>query len=375
MSQNKNVYILVLALVIIGGLIFYNSQNNTSGETTYVTSKVDRGDLVSIVKSNGTINPSIQIDVRPEISGTIRDINVDINAKVSKEDIIAKIDPASYKSSLNQARAKFNKSSIELKLNRNIYETNKVLFNKNLISKEEFDSSKANYNSTFAIYEEAKTILEQSKLDLEKTNIRSKIDGVVLSRNVEIGQYINNNGGTPIFIIANDLANMDLTIKVSESDIGKIKKGQLVEFGVSAFPEKTFNGEIYLVSNSPNFDKNLVTYDVKATIENMELILKPGMTAETNIIIADKKNILRVPTAALRFVPSNIDSISKDGYFVWSNSNNKLEQIKINVGISNQDYTELLDSSLDEGTEIIVDSYINNKSSKSLFTLPQPKRY
>lgn len=377
----KNKYlIIILSLLVIIALLLFGNFSSEKGEVVYVTSKVDRGDIVSTVTSTGKIKPSIEVELMAEVSGVVENVYVEINSNVKKGEVLAKIDPTSYQSDLNQARARLNKSSVELSLNKKVYETNKLLYDKNLISKEELDESKAKYNSSVATYEEAKTQLRQAEINLEKTEIKSGIDGIILIKNVNTGQFLSKNSESPLFKIANDLSNMQLDIEVSEADIGKVKNGQKVNFRVSAFPEKIFKGEISVVSNSPQQEDNLVTYDVLATIDNPDLILKPGMTAEVNIIVANKKNILRIPTAALRFVPSEYDKAYSenlnDGSSVWfKDKGNKLNQLKIQTGISNQDYTELIGSQPEEGSDVIVDSYIKGGSSKSLFTLPQPKRF
>ena len=376
-----NKYLLIiLSILVVLALLLFGNFGSEEGGIVYVTSKVDRGDIVSTVTSTGRIKPTIEVQLMAEVSGEVKNVYVETNSNVKNGDVLAKIDPTSYESDLNQANARLNKSSVELSLNKKVYETNKLLYDKNLISREELDESKAMYNSSFAMYEEAKTQLRQAKINLEKTEIKSGIDGIILIKNVNVGQFVFKNSEKPLFEIANNLNNMQLNIQVSEADIGKVENGQKVNFRVSAFPEKIFKGEISLISNSARQEGNLVTYDVLATIDNPDLLLKPGMTAEVNIIVASKKDILRIPTAALRFVPSESDKDNfeylNDGYSIWfKDKGSRLSQLKIQTGISNQDYTELIGNQLEEGFAVIVDSYIKGGSSKSLFTLPQPKRF
>lgn len=380
MLSKKKLYILLLILLVVGFYIFINNSSKSSSDIKYITSKIDRGDIVSYVISTGTLTPTLEIEIRPEVSGTVKEIYLDINSKIQKDQILASLDPKPFQSILNEAQAKYNKALIELNLNKDIFNTNKVLYGKNLISKGEYDNSRAKYKTALAIFEESKTVLEIAKANLDKTKIRSAIDGTVLSKNINIGQKVSENSD-PLFSITTDLKTMNLIIHVSEADIGKIQNGQHVKFRVSAFPNTTFEGKVDLISNSPVNDKNIVTYDVTAIVDNPDLKLKPGMSAEVNIITSNKKNVLRIPTAALRFFPPSkkSDQNSKstnDISFIWiRDGKNSLKKISLKTGAGNQEYTEILDDSIDEGLEVFVDSYKDGTESKSLLTLPQPKRY
>ena len=379
---NNNKYliiILILAAAVVYFLFFNNGQDGDA--VKLVSAPADRGSIVSFVTANGSLQPNLEIRIHPEISGMIKEVNVDTNEKVKKGEILAKISSDSYSVKLNEAKAKYNKASIDLQLDRDTYNANRQLHEKDLISKQEFESSRAKYKNAQAAFEEAKTSLNLAESDLEKTNIKSTIDGIVLSKNITYGQLVSDSGSSdPLFTIADGLENLNLIINVSKADIGKVSKGQEVTFRVSSFPSRTFSGEIIKISNSPNTSKDIVTYDITAAIDNSELLLKPGMTAEVNIVIANKDNVLRVPTSALRFVPSDIEYSAPDdpdSLSVWiKESGNSLKNIPVTTGVSNNDYTEIVDDgSLKEGQEIVIDSFTDNKGSKSLITLPQPKRF
>lgn len=381
MLNNKKflVLILIIALAAFYFLFFNNKQDQNN--TRLVTAPADRGNIVSFVTANGSLQPNLEIRIHPEISGMIKEVNVDTNDKVNKGQVLASIASNSYSVKLNEAKAKYNKASIDLKLDKGTFDANKTLHEKDLISSQEFEISRAKYKNALAAFQEAKTTLNIAEDNLEKTNIKSTIDGVVLSKNITYGQIVSDSNNTgPLFTIADGLENLNLIINVSEADIGKVKKGQQVSFKVSSFPNETFAGEIVKISNSPNNSKNIVTYDITAAIDNSALKLKPGMTAEVNIIIANKDNVLRVPTSALRFVPADSEYISSENsgqLSVWiKGSGNKLTKIPVTTGVSNNDFTEILDDgSLSEGQEIVIDSITNNNESKSLITLPQPKRF
>ena len=381
MLNNKKVLLLILIMALaLLYFIFFNKvqdQNNIK----IISAPADRGDIVSIVTANGSLQPNLEIMIHPEINGVIEEVKVDTNDKVKRGQVLAKIGSDSYSIKLNEAKAKYNKASANLKLDKDTFNANKTLHDKDLISSQEYETSRAKYKNALASFEEAKTALNVAESNLEKTNIKSSIDGIVLSKNITNGQIVSDSNNTkPLFKIADGLENLNLIVNVSEADIGKVKKGQQVSFTVSSFPVKTFDGKIIKISNSPNTSKNIVTYDITATIDNSALYLKPGMTAEVNIIIADKKNVLRVPTSALRFVPVNEEynsSVNSDQLSVWvKSSGNELTEIPVTTGVSNNKYTEINDDgTLKEGQEIVIESFVNNNSSKSLITLPQPKRF
>jgi len=381
MLNNKNVLLLILIIVLAGlYFLFFNSKNG-GNSVRLVSAPADRGSIVSNVTANGSLQPNLEIRIHPEINGMIKEVNVDTNDKVSKGQVLAKIGSNAFSVKLNEAKAKYNKASTDLNLDKNTFTANKSLSDKDLISRQEFETSRAKYKNALAAFEEAKTSLNIAESNLEKTNIKSTIDGIVLSKNITYGQLVSDSNNTaPLFTIADGLENLNLIINVSEADIGKIKNGQNIKFKVSSFPDKTFSGEIVKISNSPNTSKNIVTYNITAAIDNSALLLKPGMTAEVNIIIANKDNVLRVPTSALRFVPADAEYISSANsgqLSVWvKGSGNSLIEIPVTTGVSNNEYTEITDDgSLKEGQEIVIESFVNNNGSKSLITLPQPKRF
>ncbi len=381
MLDNKKVVVLIIliALAVLYFLFFNNKQGNES--VRIVSAPADRGSIVSNVTANGSLQPNLEIRIHPEISGMIKEVNIETNDKVKKGQVLARIASDSYSNKLNEAKAKYNKASTDLNLDKNTFNANKSLHDKDLISRQEYETSRARYKNALAAFEEAKTSLNTAESNLEKTNIKSSIDGIVLSKNVTYGQIVSGSNSTvPLFTIADGLENLNLVINVSEADIGKIKNGQEVNFKVSSFPDRTFKGEVIKISNSPNTSKNIVTYDITASIDNNALLLKPGMTAEVKIVIANKDNVLRVPTSALRFVPVDTEYISSaetGKLSVWvKDSRNNLTEIPVTTGVSNNEYTEITDDgSLKEGQEIVIESYVNSSGSKSLITLPQPKRF
>ncbi len=378
MLKRKPLLIAVLLLLSIGSYLFFERKFKPVPEISFVTALVDRGDIISFVTANGTLKPKREVEIYSELNGVIKSVFCDINDSVKKGDLLAVIEPNQFENRLKEAQAKYNKSDAELKLNKSIFNSDKILYEKDLISKQQYESSQTRYKNALALFQEAYANMESASQNLERTKIISPIDGTIMIRNVNAGQIVKSLADDkPMLTIASDLKKIDLVIRVSEADIGKTIKGLPVKFKVSAHDE-TFNAEIIKMSNSPNKDKDIVTYDVTAEMDNSELKLKPGMTAEVRVIISEKSDTLRVPTSALRFIPSKPRVIKDDAdgkLSVWAKGvNGKFVEIPVEVGISNEEFSEILNISLMEGQEIAIGSHYN-ETPKSVLTLPQPKRF
>jgi HlyD family secretion protein len=370
------IIILILAVIIVPKILDTNSSN-----ITYRTAEVDRNNVVSIITANGTVNPLTTIQVGAQISGTVDKIYADYNAVVKKGDPLAEIDQAPLKTELKRVEADYKKAEADFKIANSLYKANKELYEKRLIPKEEFDSSESKYSSSLAASEQSKVALEIAKANLSNTIIRSPIDGVVLSRNINAGETVTP-ASKPLFVISDDLSEMRIDTAVSEADIGKVKNGQKAYFKVDAYPNETFEGLVSQVRNEPIVSNNVVTYNVVVRTRNKDMKLKPGMTAEVKIVIADKKDVLRVPTAALRFIPpSSADIKNKpdelsDKSYVWIPlSGGLIEAMPVKLGVSDDTYTEIMDGDLNEGQKVIVEAVLGGKSDKSSSYLPQQRRF
>jgi HlyD family secretion protein len=370
------IIILILAVIIVPKILDTNSSN-----ITYRTAEVDRNNVVSIITANGTVNPLTTIQVGAQISGTVDKIYADYNAVVKKGDPLAEIDQAPLKTELKRVEADYKKAEADFKIANSLYKANKELYEKRLIPKEEFDSSESKYSSSLAASEQSKVALEIAKANLSNTIIRSPIDGVVLSRNINAGETVTP-ASKPLFVISDDLSEMRIDTAVSEADIGKVKNGQKAYFKVDAYPNETFEGLVSQVRNEPIVSNNVVTYNVVVRTRNKYMKLKPGMTAEVKIVIADKKDVLRVPTAALRFIPpSSADIKNKpdelsDKSYVWIPlSGGLIEAMPVKLGVSDDTYTEIMDGELNEGQKVIVEAVLGGKSDKSSSYLPQQRRF
>jgi len=365
--------IIGLAVIITLSAGVYFALKNNGEEQKFTTQKVSQGDIRSTVTATGTVNPVTTVLVGTQVSGTIKSIYVDFNSFVKKGQLLAQIDAATFEAQVNQAKANLlaaqanvKKSEAALLDARRQLARNKTLFAKNMIAKSDVDTTETNEMSAAAQLEAAKAQVEQTKAalsvaetNLQYTRIISPVDGMVISRSVDVGQTVAASFTTPtLFNIAQDLAKMQIDTNVDEADIGKIRKGQSVEFVVDAYPEKIFKGRVSVVRNAPITVQNVVTYDVVVLVQNPEMILKPGMTANVSIITAAKTNILAVPNAALRFrLPAKgtkAKAPERKGTAVWVLEKAKPKRVSFTAGISNGSHTEIVSGDLKVGDEVIV---------------------
>ncbi|MBI4690783.1 MAG: efflux RND transporter periplasmic adaptor subunit [Nitrospirae bacterium] len=368
--------VIVIALGIAASTSFKNKGNGMK----YRTEKITRGDIVNFVTATGTVNAVTTVLVGTQVSGTIKNIYVDFNSRVKRGQIIALIDPALFEAQVEQAKAnllvaKANLEKAEAALvdARRTRDRNKELFSRNLIARSDLDTSETNYQTSNAQVTAAKSQVAQSEASLKNaqtnlgyTKIVSPVDGVVISRNVDIGQTVAASFQTPtLFTIAQDLTKMQINANVDEADIGKLMDKQDVEFTVDAYPEITFKGKVWQIRNAPVTVQNVVTYDVVMKVDNPELKLKPGMTANVSVIISTKKDIIKIPNAAIRFKPDEKgkDVVSKKGPGIWIVEKDKPKHIPISTGISDGTFSELVSGEIKEGQEVIVESLLkaNNK--------------
>lgn len=384
MIRNKRIVLAFIVILIGIAILVFSSFRKGSGEIVYKTAKVDRGDISSYVSATGTINPINAVEIGNQISGTVESVYVDFNSRVKKGDPLARIDPAPFRAKLTQTEADLKKAQLDYELAKRIMDADEELYKKRLIPKQEYDDSKAKFSSAAATLESARAEFDTAKSNLDSTTIRSPIDGVVISKDINVGQTIALGHQSPApFLIAEDLANMQLDAYVSEADIGKIKEGQEGSFTVDAYPNETFKGRVSQIRNSPITTQNVVTYDVVLSVDNHELKLKPGMTADVKILVAHREDVLRVPRAALRFIPPPSAKIEQKSIDLDSPSvvwiplrGGVIRPIPIKPGISDDRFTEVLDGSLKEGEEVIIEAIGRDTSgSQPLGPLPQPQRF
>lgn len=315
----KLISLAIVASLGAGGYLAYGHfRGNGAQEVKYQSTPVQRGRVVAQVTATGTLQPRVTVQVGSQVSGRILQLTADFNTQVKKGQLLAKLDPQLLDASVTRALASQTSASAALgkanalKHNAHVnYTRAKTLAAQNLVAKAEVDSAWATYESAkaqvtsaWADLQQAKAAVEQAKTNQAFATIVSPIDGVVISRDVDVGQTVAASLSAPtLFTIAESLEKMQIHTSVAESDVGKVQPNQEVNFTVDAFPNERFDGVVKQIRYSPKTESNVVTYDAVITVENKQLKLRPGMTANVTFIVARKRDALLVPNAALRFQP------------------------------------------------------------------------
>jgi HlyD family secretion protein len=347
----------------------------------YVTQNVTRGPIVRTITASGTVNPVIIVQVGTYVSGVIQGRYCDYNTKVKEGQLCAKIDPRPYQVTVDQdkanlavARAQLVKDRASLAYAKVAYERNQKLAATKAVSQDTVDSAKSAYDQALAQIgvDEASIALREAELraaeiNLGYTDIISPVDGTVVSRNVEMGQTVAASFQTPtLFLIATDLTTMQVDTNVSESDVGAIKVGDQASFTVESFSRRTFSGEVTEVRQAPLTIQNVVTYDAVISARNPDLLLKPGMTATTRIVVDRRDDALRVPDQAFRYTPGGLAAVSHapprpspvpDGsgaVLLWVVRNGEPRSIGVVPGLDDDAFTEIVKGDLQPGDEVIV---------------------
>ncbi len=298
----------VVILAVVAGVAwagFRYWKRPASAGMEFKTSPVTRGDVTQFVTANGTLTPVQLVEVGSQISGVITEIKADFNSRVKAGDVVAQIDPATYERALGQAEAELANAEAARELAQLNYDRGAELLKSSLISKSEYDGLRVSLTQAQAQVKTRQANVERSKVDLDRTTIHAPIDGVVITRRVEAGQTVAATMNTPtLFTIANDLRYMRIEAAVSEADVGGVEEKQKVQFTVDAFPGRTFEGSVKQVRFAASTNQNVVTYGAIVEVDNQDLRLRPGMTATAKFITAERKNVLKLPLAAIRFRPA-----------------------------------------------------------------------
>jgi HlyD family secretion protein len=384
--------VLVVGLAI-GGYVFFNGERKVP--VRYRTAAVERGPVVSLVTATGTINPVVSVQVGTQVSGMIKSLHADFNSVVKAGDIVAVIDPEPFRarrdqaaSNLEMARANLARARTEQAQRKRELDRTNSLLAQQFVSQNDVDvavtnaqGAEAQVHVAMAQVKQSEAALNAADLDLKYTTIRSPVDGIVVARNIEVGQTVAASFATPnLFLIALDLTKMQVDTNVSESDIGGITEGKEAMFTVDAYPGIPFSGTIRQVRLAPINVQNVVTYNVVVAVDNKDLRLKPGMTANVSIVVAQRDNVLKVPNAALRFMPpkgeqGSVRSVEgkpakADGATraaragaapganarsLWKQSESgELVAVPVQTGISDGSATEILSDGMAEGEQVIV---------------------
>src|ERR1041385_3957120 len=362
-------------LGVIGGLLLIAlvvQHLRTSGTATYQSATVTRGPITQAVTATGTLNPVVNVQVGSQVSGNVSKLFVDFNSQVKAGQVVAQIDPALFQATVTQAEGDVASAQAALELARLNAKRTQDLFARKTSSQADLDQAVANLHQAEANMKIKQGALDKAKADLDHCTITSPIDGVVISRSVDVGQTVAASLQAPvIFQIANDLTKMQIDSNVAEADVGAVEVGQTVDFTVDAFPTRTFHGRVVQVRNAPITVQNVVTYDTVIGVSNPDLKLKPGMTANVSIIIAHKDDVLQIKNAALRYRPPEAGSAQpprsksspgsqrltgarerRTERTVYTLSFGRPKAIPIKTGISDGIVTEVTDG-LKEGDQVV----------------------
>lgn len=377
--MKKKIIIIVVSIIAISAaiMVVMRPAKIDSENITIETAKAASGTISKVVTATGTLEAITTVDVGTQVSGIVERIYVDFNSYVKKGQLLARIDTTNLSAALEQSQANLDNAKAVLDYRKANYNRLTPLHTKDLISQADYDETVYNLNSAKASYKNALAQHKKNKINLDYALIYSPIDGIVLNRAVEEGQTVAASFSTPtLFSIANDLTQMRVEANVDEADIGQVKKGQRVEFQVDAYPESLFAGEITEVRLEPTVANNVVTYTIIISAPNPDFKLMPGMTAETEIYVIEKKNLLVVPSKALRFTPdmnllmSYMDGQDKpennkmppapvdneersDAKIVWIKSGNSIHPQEVKTGIDDDICIEIK-SGLNLGDEVIL---------------------
>ena len=364
--KNKKIWMAVGAVAVIAIVVWALSGGKKEEEVTFESAKVERQNIHTTITATGTIEPVTSVTVGTQVSGIVSKLYVDYNSVVKKGQVIAELDRTNLTSELNRAKAELTSAQSTLSYETANFQRYQTLFNKGLVSANDYESAKLSYEKARQTVNSARESVQKAQTNLGYATITSPIDGVVLSKSVEEGQTVAASFNTPeLFNIAQDLTDMRVIANIDEADIGGVKEGQRVTFTVDAFPDDMFEGTVTQVRQEATTTSNVVTYEVVIGAPNKDLKLKPGLTANVTIYTLEKNDVLAVPSKALRFMPNeallkkgeqieDVDAPQK----VWTMEGNTFKAHKVETGITNGMLTEIV-SGIKEGAEVLVDFNIS----------------
>ena len=361
---------LLLAAVGGAGIWWAVSPKEMSAAERYATAAVERGAITQTVSANGTLNPVVLVSVGSQVSGIVENIYADFNDKVKAGQVLLKLNPALNRAQLEQSEANLASAQASLELARANEARNRNLYAQEYVTRQDLDSSVQAFKAAEAQVAQAKAQVARDRTNLSYTVIRSPVSGVVVSRDVDVGQTVAASFQTPtLFKIAQDLSKMQIDSSYAEADVGSIRIGQPAEFRVDAFPDRVFHGVVHQVRLNPTTLQNVVTYDVVVSVDNPDKVLLPGMTAYVNIAVAHRKEALLVPNAALRFHPAAAaqqknmrkrEATQDEGQgggtagTVYVLENGQPSPVRVMIGITDSRMSEVLGDNLKPGAKVII---------------------
>jgi HlyD family secretion protein len=420
--KGKRIFALIVAILVLAGTGYgFWRWGNSPKESPYVTTLVQRGNVTQVVSSTGTLQAVVTVLVGSQISGTIDKLFADFNTKVKAGQVVAQLNQDKFKAAVDQARANLlaaesnlAKAKVSVVDAQRTLERNRELRKRELLAQSELDAAQTAYDGALAQLEvnkaqsaQAQAGLNQATVDLNNTVIRSPVDGIVISRSVDVGQTVAASLQAPtLFTIANDLAKMEVHTNVDEADVGNVTEGQEVSFTVDAFPTRRFRGRVHQVRNAPIAVQNVVTYDAVVRIDNKELLLKPGMTANVQFLVSRKEGVLTIPNMAIRFKPPDQKNEAQEllrqeqsraaptvGARKTSRSpggaggggggrrisiylvrNGKAEPVEVQLGITDGSKTEVREGELKENDPVIIGVASGTQSQTGVVNPFQPSQ-
>lgn len=365
--SKRGLALLATVVLLAGGLGAWIALAGTGQSARYRTLSIEKGSLTQTVTANGTLNPVTLVSVGTQVSGTVKKLHVDFNSPVSEGQVLLELDDTLYAAQLAQSSASLRNAEANLELTLANEKRSEQLFEKGYVSRQAYDQAVQAKKTAAAQVDLARATVAKDRATLNYATIRSPISGVVVDRAIDVGQTVAASFQTPTLMrIAQDLAKMQINASFAEADISHIKLGQKVRFNVDAIPNRSFQGEVRQIRLSPANVQNVITYDVVVAVENPDLALMPGMTAYVSIAVAERKDALLVPNAALRFKPTARDANAvapidtkmrkKDSASgqVFVLSNGQAKPVQVSLGITDNKMTEITAGGVRDGDAIIV---------------------
>ena len=303
--MNRRVWIAIVVVVVAAGAFFF-VRGRKARAAEYRTEALARGDIVVRVSATGSMKPVTQVEVGSQVSGTVQSLHADFNSRVSEGDLLLQLEPSTFRAQLSQARANEMKAQVALDDAERALRRAEEMREQQLVSEEALENAESAKRQAQASLQQTRAARELAEANLRYTTIRAPLSGIVVSRSVDVGQTVAASLQAPkLFVIANDLTEMQVETQIDEADIGRIREGMEATFTVDAYPEEMFHGEVAQVRFEPIEAQNVITYTTIIRVKNPDLKLKPGMTANVTIVVARQEDVLKVPNAALRFRPKD----------------------------------------------------------------------
>lgn len=378
---------IILGAVVIGilciGYVSLRSNSKEESKVKYITVPVEKGPLKAEINSTGTIKPLVEVQVGSQVSGTIKALYADFESVVKEGQLIALIDPDTYKAkvaqakaNLQSARANVTKSQAAVVDAERNFRRKEELLKTNAVSQSDYDTAETNLDSARAALEVAKATvaqmeanLQEAGLQLKYTRIEAPVNGVVTARNMDIGQTVTASFQTPVlFKIAEDLTRMQVYASVDEADIGRVKEGQTATFTVPAFPDEFFNASVTQIRNDPQIQQNVVTYNVILDVNNTDMKLRPGMTTSVQILLSEVQNAVLVPDQAFRFSPKtekfDVPPLKSGERRVWKlEPDGHIRPVAVKIGLVGNERAQIISDEVKPGDQVVVDESARKKTN------------